>query len=315
MTGEAKQGSHQLLRLPLTLNRIRRIVAEDFSNQQLDTHLASFERFQAAPDDGTQHARPWEKITLRLIGPQDVTGISVAEIAGMMAVAMEIEEPIESYSANNGEGFRILLPSLARFMGKNRDELEEARRLGKPWCESPWCAEERRHANAFFRILERIMPAAPARTNPNRPRTATPGLDSAVALLISREAAEWNSASTYTVMSAHAGGELHTLLRNIARDEIKHLCVLSAADLHLFGPRRWHRFALLVRQGLEEYRGQKRQRTAGEQIGRNPATAFEVIAAHILAERRMRRWLRRLSAGDLARVFRDRAESIAHRIS
>ena len=40
----------------------------------------------------------------------------------MMNVAREIEEPILDYTRQNGEGFRVLLPSLARFLGKNRDE-------------------------------------------------------------------------------------------------------------------------------------------------------------------------------------------------
>lgn len=98
-----------------------------------------------------------------------------------------------------------------------------------PWCESPWCAEERRHATTFARIIERLTASSPASDNPNRPKIVTSSEQDAIRLVISREAAEWNSSSTYAVMAAHATGDLHHLFRNVARDEIKgpsqRLCV------------------------------------------------------------------------------------------
>jgi hypothetical protein len=192
-------------------------------------------------------------------------------------------------------------------MGKNQDEAAYAAAHQLPWCESPWCAEERRHGNAFARIIERLVSTRPGRDNPNRPMIATPKEEDAVRLIISREAAEWNSSSTYVVMAVHATGELHELLRNIARDEMKHLAILSAADRYLFGPRPWHRFVRLVRNSLEEFRGQKHKRTGGELLGTSWITAVEVIAAHLMAEWQMRKWLKGLPLSTLEWTFEARS--------
>lgn len=293
----------QALRLPITVRAIYRIVREDYHAAALDEYLWSFRGFHQTPEDPHCRARRWQKVTLARVGPSDVAGLPVWELAFMMSVAMEIEEPILDYSRENGEGFRLLLPPLARFMGKNREEAAYAAAHDLPWCESPWCAEERRHANTFARMIERLTAASPSRQNPNRPMIAAPSEDEAARLLLSREAAEWNSSSTYVVMAAHATGGLHHLIRNIARDEIKHLSILGAAALYLFGPRPWRRFADLVRQSLNEFRGHKRARSSGDLLGTNPVTAFEVIVAHFLTERYVRKWLRSLPLTTLTWIF------------
>ncbi len=279
----------------LRLRQIHQIISEDYRRATLDACLLSF--------DPRGAARVWTKARLRDVAPPLVAGMAVDEMVFMLTVAMEIEEPIQEYSRENGEGFRLLLPELGRFMGKNRDEAASAELLGLPWCESPWCAEERRHATTFARIVERLSGSAPPRANPNRPRVVTPRREDAIRLLLSREAAEWNSSSTYVVMAAHATGELHTLLRNVARDEIKHLAILSAVDLLLFGRGPWRRFTRLVRQSLNEFRGQRKVRTGGRRMGSNRRTAFEVVFAHLAAEWRVRRWMRTLDRARLSELF------------
>jgi hypothetical protein len=293
----------QLRCLPRTLFAIYRIVREDYSISALDENLWVFRAFHDRVNDPHYGARRWEKARLASVQPSDVIGLPVGELALMFGVAMEIEEPILEYSRENGEGFRALLPALARFMGRNRDEAAEAEAQGRPWCESPWCAEERRHANTFARLIERLTARAPDRGNPNVPRVADGTEAVARQMLVSREAAEWNSSSTYCVMAAHSKAALHTLVRNIARDEIKHLGVLSAASLYLFGPHPWRRFVTLIRHSLKEYSGHKRNRTQGERMGANRVTAFEVMMAHLMSEWRIRSWLRSLPARTLAWAF------------
>lgn len=291
------------MRLRRTLPAIRRIVRHDYDFAALDENLWAFRGFHESPDNPDYRARRWLKTRIGGIQPCHVADLPVWEMAFMMNVAMELEDPILDYSLQNGQGFRILLPSLARFMGKNQDEADYAARNHLPWCESPWCAEERRHANTFARIIERLVNAAPGRENPNRPMIATPEEDDAVRLIFSREAAEWNSSSTYLVMAAHATGDLHDLIRNVARDEIKHLAILSAADRYLFGPRPWRRFVQLVRNSLEEFRGQKHKRSGGELLGTSWITALEVIVAHVMAEVSVRKWLRTLPLATLSSIF------------
>jgi hypothetical protein len=293
----------QLLHLPRTLLALRRNVAEDYATGSLDEHLWAFRGFHEGREDPHYRARQWRRATIGGIEPRDVVGLAVWEMAFMANVSREIEEPILEYSHQNGEGFRFLLPSLARFLGKNHEEAAYAASHGLPWCESPWCAEERRHAATFARVIERLTGTSPSRDNPNRPRVVTSSEADAVRLVISREAAEWNSSSTYTVMAAHATGDLHHLLRNMARDEIKHLGILGAADRYLFGPRPWRRFADMVRQSLVEYRTHKHRRSGGDLMGTNPVTALEVVLAHLLAESAVRRWLKTLPLATLASIF------------
>ncbi len=297
----------QAARLPKTLLTIRRIVAEDCEIGALDEHLGAFRGFHLGAEDPHYRARQWRRVRLGAIAPRDVAGLGVWELAFMVNVAREIEEPILEYSHQNGEGFRFLLPSLARFLGKNEEEAAWAASQNVPWCESPWCAEERRHAATFARIIERLTASSPASDNPNRPKIVTSSEQDAIRLVISREAAEWNSSSTYAVMAAHATGDLHHLFRNVARDEIKHLSILAAADRYLFGPRPWRRFADVVRESLDEYRAHKRRRSAGDLMGTNPLTAVEVVFAHVLVESAIRRWTQDASAAharvDLRRPF------------
>lgn len=282
---------------------IARMIREDCSRAAADEHLSAFRGFHLDSSDPRYRARPWEKIRLADIRPADVVGLDVAEMVFMMRVAMEIEDPILEYSHSNAEGFRRLLPMLGRFMGRNDAEAAYAAAHGLPWCESPWCAEERRHGSVFAKAIERLTRKAPTRSNPNVPRVAPADEEEALRHLRSREAAEWASSSTYVVMAAHASGTLHTLMRNVARDEIKHLCILAAADAYLLGPRRWVRFAALVKIGLENYRGQRRHRSDGGQIGANAITAVEVVLAHLAMERRVRNWIARVPVRRLALLF------------
>lgn len=294
---------HQLLRLPRTLRAIRRILRDDCSFASADEHLWAFRGFHLESSDPHYRARSWQKAAIAGIGPGDVLALAPGELAFMMHVAMEIEDPIVEYSHQNGEGFRLLLPTLGRFMGRNDEERDYASRHGLSWCESPWCAEERRHGNLFARLIERLTASAPPRDNPNQPRAVTCNEDDALRHLASRQAAEWASSSTYAVMAAHATGDLHTMLRNVERDEIKHLCVLSAADLYLLGPRPWRRMGDLIRIGLDNYRGQRRTRSGGDAIGANHVTAIEVVVAHVMLEYYLRKWLASIPVSTLIAVF------------
>ncbi|MBL0157744.1 MAG: hypothetical protein IPP47_11675 [Bryobacterales bacterium] len=302
----------QALRLPVTLRNIYRIVREDFQAGVLDEYLWSFWGFHHEPGDLHHRARPWQKVDLKAIEPGNVRGIARWEMALMLNMAMEDEEPIPDYTRQSGEGFRFLLPALGRFMGKNEEQSRYGAGHGVAWCEGAWCAEERRHSNTLARIIERLMGMPPRRDNPNQPMVVTADDAAAVRHLISRQTTEWNASSSYVVMAAHAEGPLHLVLRNLERDEVKHLCIMSAADTYLFGPRPWRRFVALVKKGLENFTNQKKSRSGGEVFGTNPVTAVEGIASHLLTEYFLRRWLRTIPLLTLTAVFE--TESAAPRL-
>jgi hypothetical protein len=188
-------------------------------------------------------------------------------------------------------------------MGKNDEQAKFAADHDLEWCEGAWCAEERRHSNTLARIIERLMKMPPSRDNPNKPMTVTADEGAALRHLISRQTTEWNASSSYVVMAAHATGHLLNLIRNLERDEIKHLCIMSAADAYLLGPRPWRRFLDLVRKGLGNYTSQKKSRSGGDAFGTNPVTALEAIAAHLLTEFCLRKWLKTIPLRTLTIVF------------
>jgi hypothetical protein len=299
----------QALALPRTLFAIAAMIREDFAAAALDENLWAFWGFHQEvlghePADAHYRARRWQKVQLGAIGPQHVVGgLAVWEMAFMMNVAMENEDPIMEYTQQNGEGFRYLLPNLGRFMGKNVEQSRYAAEHGVPWCESAWCAEERRHSNAFARMIERLVNISPSRENPNQPMVVTPDEAAAVRHLISRQVVEWNASSSYIVMAAHSAGDLRALVRNIVRDEIKHLTILSSADSYLFGPRPWQRFVDWVKLAIENYRGQRRNRSGGDLLGGNPVLAVEGIVAHLLTALSMTKWLKTIPLRTLAIVF------------
>ncbi len=293
----------QALCLPKTLRCIYRIIREDFETGVLDEYLRSFWGFHHQPEVLRHRARPWQKVELWAIEPGDVTGIAVWEMALMLNMAMEDEEPIPAYTRQSGEGFRFLLPTLGRFMGKNEEQARYGAEHGVAWCEGAWCAEERRHSNTLARVIERLLKMWPKRDNRNQPRGVPAVATAAVQHLIGRQTTEWNASSSYVVMAAHATGPLHPVIRNLERDEVKHLCIMSAADQYLFGPRPWGRFVELVKKGLGNFTSQKKSRSGGEVFGTNPVLAVEGIAAHLLTEWFLRRWLRTVPLRTLTEVF------------
>jgi hypothetical protein len=293
----------QALRLPKTLLSIHRIVRQDFGAAMLDEYLWSFWGFHHRHADLHYRMRPWQKVQLRSIEPSDVAGLAVWEMALMVNIAMENEEPILAYTEQSGEGFRYLLPTLGRYMGKNEEQARFAAQNGLAWCEGPWCAEERRHSNALARIIERLTKKPPRRDNPNQPMVVTADEEAALSHLTSRQTTEWNASSSYIVMAAHATGHLHGLIRNLERDEVKHLCIISAAGVYLLGWRPWGRFRDLVRKGVGNYERQKESRSGGDVFGTNPITAIEGITAHLLTEYYLRKWLETVPLRTLTTVF------------
>jgi hypothetical protein len=147
------------------------------------------------------------------------------------------------------------------------------------------------------------MGRPPRRDNPNQPMVVTAEETAAVEHLMSRQTTEWNASSSYLVMAAHAQGELHKIVRNLERDEVKHLAILGAAHCYLFGWQPWRRLWALIRQGLANYRLQRQRRSGGRMLGANPVTVVEGIVAHLLTEFLVRRWLRTIPLRTLRTVF------------
>ena len=293
----------QALRLPKTLLEIHRIVKAEYTPKAFDENLWAHRGFHTEPWDPHYRQRTWQKVAVGNLKAAQVEGISAPEMASIMRMAMEIEDPILDYSHQSGEGFRFLLPSLGRFMGKNEEQARYAEEHKLPWCESAWCSEERRHGNALAKMVAAVTGVVPQRDNPNDVMKVAANEAEAVAHVLSRETTEWNASSVYVIVAAHAKGEMKEFISNVMRDEIKHLSIVSGADLYLFGPRPWARLRDMVKVALDFLNYHRSNRSDGGSIGSNPVTLLELGAAHLMSEYYTRKWLKTVPLSTLREVF------------
>ncbi|MCA8952991.1 MAG: ferritin-like domain-containing protein [Planctomycetes bacterium] len=298
---------HQFLLLPVTLLRIARIVRRECSPAALDEYLFSFHGFHHEPEDRHWYMRTWDRVPVRDIAPDQVVAVPMRHLAAMLRVAIEIEAPIRTYSLESGEGFRLLLPTLSRFMGMTRQRaaavVAAAAKGREVWCESPWCMEESRHGAMFARILSRLTGESVASETTDRAIPAAGGDDEAFAHLVAREATEWNAASVYVVMAAHTRGPLRAAVENIMRDELKHCMVLSAAHTVLDGRRYWRRLWLMLVKSIGSLRHHRSVRADGAVFVTTPCSFLEAAFAHALTEFHIRRHVERTPMSVLREMF------------
>ncbi|MDB5039013.1 MAG: hypothetical protein JWQ35_2541 [Bacteriovoracaceae bacterium] len=298
----------QIIALPRTLYKIHKIVKESYSTQVFDENVYAFWGFHHLFKDKHFTMRTWKPTPVKNINPYQVVDMSPLDLAAVMKVAMEIEDPIAGYSAESGRGFRFLLPTLGRFMGKNEEQRNYAKEHRIAWCESPWCREEDRHADGFESMIEKITGTKPSRANPTVVSPVTSDENAALQHLYSRESTEWNASSVYVVMAAHAEGELKQFVMKLMQDEIKHLGVVGAADIYLLGHRPWNRLLQLIKKALSEFSEHKDARTEGQAFTKMPIMLFEVFITHIFTEYYTRKYLATLPLEGLIEIYETPSE-------
>jgi hypothetical protein len=304
----------QLLALPQTLRKLKKLTDEYFQTSTLDENLYAFFGFHQNLGDRFYGQRPWERMNLNTIDGNSIVNISDEEFVSIMIYAMEVEDPILGYSWASGQGFRFLLPNMGRFMGKNSEQAEHIRRLKAQgdekakWCESPWCEEERRHGNMWAKLTQLISGVDPRRDNPVVPHEPSPDEEGAQFHHYSRQSTEWSATASYLLLAVHADGDLEKATMNVAADEIKHLTLLTAAQAHLFGYSTWTRLKNMIQKSLAEFKAHKTGRSTGSTVGSNPITAFEIIVSHILIEMKMRKYMRTLPESTLRAFFESQSK-------
>jgi hypothetical protein len=300
----SREKFRELLSLPAKLATLKKIVDHEFTFSTLDSYLMAHHGFHMLPEIAGYQARPWDGVTLNKIEPSQVK-INLREFLTFVTMAMEIEDPIKGYSERTGQTIRFILPKFARFMGSTAERLRylEGSGAGSRWCESPWCKEERRHGNSWARIYQRLTGREPNRDNPNSIADVEPTERGAFAHLVSRMTTEWNASSTYLTFSHQTEGELHSLMMNITRDEIKHLIISSSAYVFLkgFGP--WGRFRDLAKTAWYFIRSHQEERSNGQDMISNEVRLIETIYVHALIEMKMRQYLNTLPLSALREIF------------
>ncbi len=303
-----KDLARQAIALPRTLIRLHQITAEAYSPANMDTNLWAYFGFhQEGEIDKTFRMRPWPAASIKDISAADIENMSLEEMIRVMRIAMEIEAPIVQYTVQSGEGFLALLPGLARFMGKSEAQAKYAIENGLSWCVSPWCSEEDRHGPSFGRMIERLtgMRWTPPIDNPTEVDEASSTMEFAEKHVDSRMATEWSASSVYVMLLAHTkeGSALRRFLENVMRDEVKHLAIISAAHVHLYGERPWMRMWRMLKAvaSLTSYHAGTRS-TASSSF-RNVIGVFETLYTFALTEYHTRKWLRGLPPETLLTIF------------
>lgn len=293
----------QLRGLQQVLQKLKKVISKDLHPVNLDRNLYAFYGFHQHPDERQYRQRPWQKVSLTKINPQQVTDMEPWEFGQFIGIAMNIEEPIQTYTSESGESLRYIIPSLARFMGKNEEQQEAVKNDEAPWCESAWCSEERRHANALANAYEGVLGVKPYRVV-NTARPSRNDETGAFHHLFSRDFTEWSASSAYFFMSPHAEGELLGFLENIRRDELKHYTIVASAGKYLTGYRPQWRLRKMVESGLAIARYSKRSAKKESKLTTyNPVSMLEAGITFVMMEAYLRRYLKDLPVNILQLVF------------
>ena len=310
-TAQKKQASkerraamaNQFRGLPATVKNLKELVDTELKTEILDANLWAFRGFHNEPKETAYAQRPWEKVSPKGISVNDIERMDPKEFAAILQAAIEIEDPILNYSKESGTAFAAVLPNLGRFMGKTDEQMRKAQAEERNWCESPWCAEEKRHGNALARVKEQITGEKPSRDNPNPVGDITRSEADALHHIDARESTEWNASSAYMALAAHAKGDTRDFLMNIDRDEIKHLTIVSNADRYLYGGQANRRLISMVKVALRELSFHQKDRSSGDDMLNNPLTAVEAVIAHLLVEIRMRQYMSTIPLKTLAMIY------------
>ncbi len=299
----------RMVELPKRLMTMKRLIDEQFQTATLDRNLYAFYGYHTQPGVNGYLMRPWDKANIKSITPDSIQGMSTREFLAVLQVGMEIEVPILDYSRESGKAFHILLPSLGRFMGRNPHEeakaLEEAKAQGKELrCDrtTPWCREEDRHGDMWKRLIEKLSGKPANMSNPDIATITSAEEKGAVMHLGDREGTEWGASAAYFILATHSTQDLQIAVKNVLADEIKHLSIVSGADKYLFGTTPMARIKRMLHKTAYEVRTNSGVRTDSDKAG-NLYNAIEIVAAHVMIEIKMRRWLRQVPFRTLRGFF------------
>ena len=293
----------QFVKFPSAFKKLKTTAKEEYSPTRMDENLFSHYGFHHMTEVPYFQARDWELTEQANITPSQVL-IDPVEFIRYVLVSMEIEDPIEDYSRQSGQSLRFLLPTLARFMGSPRERYAYLDANNNPhYCESAWCVEENRHGNAWAQIYERLTGIAPDRSNPNEVDELLDTVDDSFKHLMSRMTTEWNASSTYLNIAAWSEGELHNVIVDMMRDEIKHLSIASGAYIYLRGPTFNQRLIDMLKVAVGFLTYHQDARSTGSGMTNNKLSVVEFLYASWMAEMYTRRYLKTIPLRTLRMVF------------
>ncbi len=292
---------------------LRLEIDKETSTAQLDQLLLQFVRFHRGE---TQYEmRPWEKVGLKGIKPEDIEGMPQETWNALISSAMEVEAPTHFYQMASGESFSQLLPSVGRFMGINKAQrlfIEEVTgfdgksiKESKKFCKAAWCEEENRHANWLFQMAKFASGRELERNNPNDTVEHSSSEKEAIKHLAGRGSNELSAAGVYFTAINHAkeGSVLRHAFEQILRDEIKHLVTMTGGYYYIHGPRPVKRAYDHIKNTVEALLYQSKSRSESHALLKDKPVLAEYGAAHVLLETRVRDYMKTVPLRVLRKIF------------
>ncbi|MGE4232873.1 MAG: hypothetical protein AB7F43_06030 [Bacteriovoracia bacterium] len=290
--------------LPKRLTVMRDLINQEVTEQAFLENVRAFWGSYQLPEERKYQMRPWNKVNMASVDDSQIVGMPKEEFLAILQLAMEIEDPILSYQAESGKAFEVLLPSLARFMGRTPRQQAFAEEQNKQKsCGTVWCSEENRHGNMYAKLIERLTGQKVDRSNATYATVTNGDEKGSLRHLSHRQGTEWGASSAYFILATHSIGPLQQVILNVIRDELKHLASVSAADVYLRGHVKWSRTIRMLEKTWIEYRVESKERTDGSEVMNNPFGLAEVLWAHYQIEKRVRGFLKKLPFKTLQTVF------------
>lgn len=302
-----RQTFKQMAAFPRTLLKMRSLSKKHYSTAVMDRGLFDF--YGAVKLDLKESKlRQWEGVegSFGAIRLSDIEDISPEYWARGALFSSEVEGGIKDYSEQSGEMFRGYLPSLAYFMGRNKEEAAKVKGKADYFCINTWCREEKRHEGALRTVYRQLFGINPPPKNPSEAyHELNPfELDDVLYHLYSRNATEWNANSGYLFMMAHSKGASHAHVNNIRADETKHISIFSSAFKYVFGLDVGFRFKMMIKKIYEEYKYEKAARSSdGNILNDSPFSMFEIVMSHIFVETRVREYTKTVPLRTLRKIF------------
>ncbi len=303
LPSKAKNKLNQVQEIIRTYRQLRAELDEAMTTSELDEQLDAFRGFHHDLKDSHFSRRTWKNFDISKVKKEEIVGIDPEVYAQVARFAMEVEAPTIPYSYTTGESLSNLFPKIGRFMGKDVSQQKYSQEKNIRACESAWCAEEERHAGFLAQIVHRITGEMPSLDNANVADSNARDEKSAMKHLAERQTYEWNATSAYTFLMVHSTGYLREAMRNILRDEVKHLTIMSSAYTYIYGFRPWKRFMGIINNSLEIRKKHDGKRTDTQSLQSNKMAMIKMVLTHLIVEAKMRKYLRTLPHHVLQKYF------------
>jgi ferredoxin-NADP reductase len=317
---ETTSRAKQIVKMPETISRLKKITDEGLSLEVMDEGLF---HFYGATQLGLRDSqmRPWEQVAggFSAIRPNQIENISPTLWSDLAHFASETEAPIHGYSTNSGDALRGLIPSVSRFMGKNEEEylafeakaekaIAEGTAKSKdefPFCTNVWCGEEKRHEVAGQKIGEQVTGIA--KTEPKTYEAGKAGdyLDAEYALkhIVGRNSSEWNANSIYFYMRSHSKDAANKLIDNIRADETKHMAIFASGFKYFYGNQPGLRTKGMLDKIMELKKEASASNSSGDVLSESLPVLMEVGVTHLFVENKVRQFAASVPLKTMEKIF------------